>query len=174
MITPDHAARKRHKRTLLQLRIKRQQESEQARLVACRILDGGATRLSRLPPPRVLLLVSRYAGRALVDERFDWTKVPGSHCAGWEVAEDRDQAFVAAMRLSFGPDERVALVFHTSESALVMSCSDACRFASGLLPLLHGTLWVVALRDNDALVEVSFIDRQVCRHSHFTGHGHDE
>lgn len=170
----ERVAHLRRRRMLLQLRIERSEEARHFRELAPRLREQGARRLSRLPAVRTVGLMQRYGRLQLRDERIDWGRLHGHAITHWDTPAERDRAFAAALRDCFEPSTRLAVVFHTAESALVLSCGDAIALADVLLPRIRDTLWVVALRPHPALVEVSFIDTQVCWHRSLaavTGHG---
>lgn len=116
--------------------------------------------MSRLPPARAMALMAPFHHWPGADERFTW---PGSASREhWESAAERDAAFRRALAAYAAPQARIVLIFHTAESALVLAAADADRAASVLLEPLRDTLWVRPLRDGEWLVEVSFMDAEVC------------
>lgn len=149
---------------LLQSRMARREDARQFRDVAPRLVERGVRRLSRLPASRVIDLMRSYGSLHLLDERVDWSRVPGHSGVYWQTSSERDDAFKVALRSCFEPATRLALIFHTAESALVLSCGDAVEAADAILPQLRDTLWVVPWHACPALVEVSFIDKQICWH----------
>lgn len=163
-MTQGHIDELRRRRMLLQLRIARREEARQFRDIAPRLVERGVRRLSRLPASRVVDLMRGYGSLHLLDERVDWSRVPGHSGVYWRSPCERDHAFTVALRSCVEPATRVALIFHTAESALVLSCGDAVVAADAILPQLRDTLWVVPWHACPALVEVSFIDKQICWH----------
>jgi hypothetical protein len=161
MDAPD-AQRLRRRREQLQRRLARQDAARQARALAPMLRARGVRRLSLLPPSRAAALVAPFAHWPARDEHFDWPGIAGHACMWWTNEDDRDAAFARALRDCFAPAARLALVFHTVESALVLGREDALAQARVLLDALYGTLWVVPLRGVDGIVEVEFGDRQVC------------
>lgn len=164
-MTQGHTEALRRRRMLLQLRIARRDEARQFRDMAPRLVERGMRRLSRLPASRVMDLMRGYGSLHLLDERVDWSRVPGHSGVYWQTPGERDHAFTVALRSCFEPETRLALIFHTAESALVMSCGETVEAADAILPQLRDTLWVVPWRASPALVEVSFIDKQICWHA---------
>lgn len=158
------AERLRHRRALLQLRHARQQQAATARDLGARLNALGVGRLSRLPPLRCQQLMAPFAQWPGQDEHFSWDGVAGAHCAWWTTPEERDAAFRRALSEAMpDPATRIALIFHTAESALVLSAGEANRHARPVLDALFGTLWVRPLRGHDdALVELVFPDSAVC------------
>jgi hypothetical protein len=86
----------------------------------------------------------------------------GHAFADWSTDSDRDRVFNEAIAACFSLSTRVAVLFHTAESSLVLAASDLGAAAALVLGVLDETLWVVALGGSPALVEVSAIDREVC------------
>lgn len=160
---PPDPQRLRRRREQLQRRLRRQEAARQVRALGPMLRARGVRRLSTLPPVRSAALVAPFAHWPARDEHFDWPAIDGHACAWWADAAARDVAFGAALRACFAPGVRLAFVFHTVESALVLGREDALAHAGALLDALHGTLWVLPLRGADGIVEVVFGDRQVCR-----------
>lgn len=162
---PTHADRLRQRRALLQLRHARQQQAATARGLGARLHALGVGRLSRLPPPRCQQLMAPFAHWPGQDEHFTWDGVAAAHCAWWTTPAERSALFRRALADAMpDPATRIALIFHTAESGLVLAAGEAARHADAVLGALYGTLWVRPLHgDGDqALVEAVFPDSAVC------------
>ena len=162
MTTRIDAAALRKRREHLQLRLRREDESRQARELAHRLHALGLRRMSRLPPSRAHALVAPFAHWPGRDERFYWPEIPGHVCRYWSDEAARDDAFREALRANFAPSARLALVFHPAESALVLGREDAIAHADAVLAQGYAAWWIVALRGPSKLVEVCFGDDEVC------------
>jgi hypothetical protein len=164
MSTADDHARQLlvTRRALLQAKLRRAGESRRFRALARTLHEHGVRRFSRLPPARARALLVPFADWPARDERFWWPGIGAGTCVAWDGAEARDDALRRALQACFAPGERLAFVFHTAESCLVIGCAEAVRVADLLLRDGDETLWVVGLRPAAALVEVSFIDHEVC------------
>lgn len=158
----DGPAALRKRRELLQLRLRRQDESRQFRPLAMQLYAKGLRRFSRLPPSRARELIAPFAHLPAQDERFHWPDIPGHACARWDTDSERSDCFRAALRACFPASARLALILHTSESGLVVGAQDAIDHADTLLAGLHAEVWVVSKRGPGGLVELSFIDQECC------------
>ena len=153
----------RRRREHLQLRLRRPQESAQARALGHSLRTAGVRRLSRLPVDRLRPALARFAALPERDERFHWPEIAGHHRQGWlHAGNERDAAVIAALRACFAPAQRLVLVFHPAQSALVVDAADLVAHCASVLDALHETLWIVPLRGPPALVEVSVSDGEVC------------
>ena len=161
-MNPEDAERLRARRVRMQARLARQQEARQFRELAALLRAAGVRRFSRMPS-KPLLAMSRQAlslpGR---DERFYWPEIPGGNCEYWIDTEQRDRAFVTALRACFAPETRLLVIWHTYESALVIRCADLIAHAALVLDQLGWSVWFIPLSCGPGLVEVSFGDQEVC------------
>ena len=161
-MTPEEAERLRARRVRLQARVARQKEAKRFRELALRLRAAGVRRISRMPASH-LVEVSRKAlrlpGR---DERFYWPEIPGGQCEYWFDLEHRNAAFVAALRACFSPETRLLVIWHPSESALVIGCADVIAQADLLLDKLGWSVWFIPLSCEPGLVEVAYGDQEVC------------
>lgn len=154
--------RLRFQRQQLQARLRRADESREFRALAPALRAAGVRRLCRMPPARSTTLVVQFDHLPARNERFYWHEIAGGKCVGFDTPTERNEAFVAALHACFAPATRLACIFHTSESSLVLGCDAAVAHADLLLHSLKETLWVTPTTGAPRLVEVSFSDRQVC------------
>jgi hypothetical protein len=152
----------RRRREHLQLRLKRQADSAQARDLARRLHAAGIRRMSRLPAARAREALAPFAALPERDERFFWPDISLHQRSTWDGERERDGAFSTAIRECFCAEQRLVLVFHPWQSALVVSAADLLGRRALLLEHLYETLWVVPLNGPPALVEVSVSDQEVC------------
>jgi len=164
MTTADDRARQQlmSRRAHLQARLRRADESRRFRALAPVLREHGVRRLSRLPPARARALLMPLADLPARDERFWWPDIGAGTCVAWDSVKACGDALRRALQACFAPGDRLAFVFHTAESCLVIGCAEAVRVADLLLRDGDETLWVIGLRPGAALVEVSFIDHEVC------------
>jgi hypothetical protein len=152
----------RRKRELLQLRLRRRELARRFRVLAPKLRAAGVRRLSPLPPARARALIAPFAHWPGRDERFYWAEIPGHHWASWDTGAEPDAVFREALRTCFQEGERLAFVFHTAQTALVLGWEDAIAHAGTLLPELYGSVWIVSARQPELLLEVCPGDRELC------------
>jgi hypothetical protein len=150
------------RRELLQLRLRRQDEARRVRVLAQALYRCGVRSLSRLPASRSSALLHAQASWPGRDERFYWPEIAGSRTVVFDDDAGRDRAFAEAVHACFAPSMRLAIVFHTAESSLLIGVADVLAHAGAILDACSETVWVVRAGGGASLVEVSRVDQQVC------------
>lgn len=162
MTSPDTVARSRRRRTMLQARLRRQEEARVFRAVAPLLATDGRLRISRIPAGRMAALMAQYATWPARDERFYWPGIAGHTCIRWDGEDERDRAFIAGLDACFPSPTRLACIFHTYLSGLAIADGALRHAAPVLLDALYDVLWVVPASGEGPLLEVSLVDHEVC------------
>jgi hypothetical protein len=151
------------RRRLLQLRQERQVQARQFRELAPLLRAQGLGFSKRLPASLEpwLATTRRLPG---LDERVDWQQVPGAARVAWSDAGEctsrlRDALGRCAASTS---GDRVVMVFHPAEAALVIGARDLIAAWPVIHDRLYDTVWIVPFDRRPWLIEISPQDRELC------------
>lgn len=149
------------RRRLLQLRQQRQETSRTVREFMPALRAAGA-RCAKLMPERLRSILGPALTAPGEDERLVWEPIPDGICRRWSSPGERDLLLRQALHACVGPEERVAIVFHTVQAGLLISAADLSRHAPLIVGDRPDTIWIVAARGGPWLIELAFWDRELC------------
>src|SRR4051812_32710354 len=144
------------RKQMLQLRLRRQVESETFRSVAGPLCAAGV-RFSKIPPERNRVVLGPLIAGPGQDEELDFGWMPEAQTSLWSSDAQRDTLCRWALAAVAAPDERIAIIWHPVRAGLSLRRQDAATHIALLLDAGRGdTIWIASAAGGAWLIQIGF------------------
>lgn len=149
------------KREHLRQRLRRTDESRTFRALAPELCALGV-RFSKLPPQGCVRALGTLIDGPGQDERLLWTYIAAGQCRSWSTSSERDGILRTALVALSTPADAIAVIWHPAQAGLRIRSDLLQQSVATVFAGLSETIWLVAAKGGEWLIEVSVSDCEIC------------